>query len=123
MHFICYDFETTGRNSNWDQIIQVGAVLTNETLDEIDFFEISCSLKPGTIPEPEALMVNETIPRDDGNISHYSLVKLMWQKFTNWVNAYNPIAFIGYNSVNFDEEFLRRTLYKNLFPPFLTTIV
>ena len=121
MHFICYDFETTGRNSNWDQIIQVGAVLTNETLDEIDFFEISCSLKPGTIPEPEALMVNETIPRDDGNVSHYSLVKLMWQKFTYWVNAYKPIAFIGYNSVNFDEEFLRRTLYKNLFPPFLTT--
>ena len=32
MRFIFYDFETTGRNYNWDQIIQVGAVLTNETL-------------------------------------------------------------------------------------------
>ena len=29
--------------------------------------------------------------------------------------------YFGYNSINFDEEFLRRTFYKNLFPPFLTS--
>ena len=39
------------------------------------------------------------------------------KKFVKW----SPSTFIGYNSINFDEEFLRRTLYKNLFPPFLTT--
>ncbi len=121
MYFICYDFETTGRNSNWDQIIQVAAVLANENLEEMDSFESSCFLKPGTIPEPGALMVNERIPGEETNLSHYELVKLMRRKFTDWVNTYSPVAFIGYNSVNFDEEFLRRTLYKNLFPPFLTT--
>ena len=121
MHFVCYDFETTGRNSVWDQIIQVGAVLTNENLEEIETYESTCKLKPGTIPEPGALMVNEQIPGQGNQISHYSFVKSMWQKFNDWINLYGPIAFIGYNSVNFDEEFLRRTLYKNLFPPFLTT--
>ena len=121
MHIVCYDFETTGRNSVWDQIIQVGAVLTNENLEEIDSYESSCLLKPGTIPEPGALMVNEQIPGEGTQLTHYSFVKLMWQKFTDWINTYGPIAFVGYNSVNFDEEFLRRTLYKNLFPPFLTT--
>jgi len=45
----------------------------------------------------------------------------MWEKFSDWKNNYDPIAFIGYNSINFDEEFLRKTLYKNLFDPLLTT--
>ena len=121
MRFIFYDFETTGRNYNWDQIIQVGAILTNENLEEIDDFECSCMLKPGTVPEPAALLVNKRIPGEDTNLSHYSLVKLMWEKFNSWIKEYSPVAFLGYNSINFDEEFLRRTFYKNLFPPFLTS--
>ncbi len=120
MRFIFYDFETTGRNYIWDQIIQVGAVITDEKLDEIDIFECSCMLKPGIIPEPAALLVNKRIPGEDTNLSHYNLVKMMWQKFNYWIDKYGPVGFFGYNSINFDEEFLRRTLYKNLFPPFLT---
>ncbi len=121
MRLIFYDFETTGRNYNWDQIIQVGAIITNEKLEELDNFECSCMLKPGVIPEPAALLVNKRIPGEDTNLSHYNLVKMMWNKFNSWIEEYGPVAFLGYNSVNFDEEFLRRTLYKNLFPPFLTT--
>ena len=30
MNFIFYDLETTGRNICWDQILQIGAILTNE---------------------------------------------------------------------------------------------
>ena len=78
MRFIFYDFETTGRNYNWDQIIQVGAILTNENLEEIDDFECSCMLKPGTV-RAVALLVNKRIPGEDTNLSHYSLVKLMWK--------------------------------------------
>ena len=43
------------------------------------------------------------------------------EKFNSWIKEYSPVAFLGYNSINFDEEFLRRTFYKNLFPPFLTS--
>ena len=121
MRFIFYDFETTGRNYTWDQIIQVGAVVTNEKLEEIDNFESSCILKPGIVPEPAALLVNKRIPGEHTNLSHYNLVKLMWKKFNDWIEEYGPVAFFGYNSINFDEEFLRRTFYKNLFPPFLTS--
>ena len=121
MKLIFYDFETTGRNYNWDQIIQVGAVITNEELEEIDNFECSCMLKPGVVPEPAALLVNKRIPGEDTNLSHYNLVKIIWEKFNYWIEKYSPVAFLGYNSINFDEEFLRRSFYKNLFPPFLTS--
>ena len=50
MNYVFYDFETTGRSSTWDQIIQVGAVLVNDTFDILDRFEARCSLKPGTVP-------------------------------------------------------------------------
>ena len=40
----------------------------------------------------------------------------MMEKFNQWKNS----IFIGYNSINFDEEFLRRTLFKNLDYPYLT---
>ena len=39
MRFIFYDFETTGRNYNWDQIFQVGAILTNENLEQTEVSE------------------------------------------------------------------------------------
>ena len=42
MNYIFYDFETTGRNSDWDQILQLGAILTDEQFQEIDRFEAKC---------------------------------------------------------------------------------
>jgi len=44
------------------------------------------------------------------------MVRQMVEKFNQWKNS----IFIGYNSINFDEEFLRRTLFKNLDYPYLT---
>ena len=38
MNYVFYDFETTGRSSTWDQIIQVGAILVNDTFDILDRF-------------------------------------------------------------------------------------
>ena len=53
MNYIFYDFETTGRDSNWDQIIQVGAILTNSNFQEIDRFDARCYLLPDIIPYPK----------------------------------------------------------------------
>tara|TARA_B110001454_G_scaffold14000_1_gene12707 strand:+ start:3 stop:1196 length:1194 start_codon:yes stop_codon:yes gene_type:complete len=44
------------------------------------------------------------------------MIRQMMEKFNQWKNS----IFIGYNSINFDEEFLRRTLFKNLDYPYLT---
>jgi len=118
MNYAFYDFETTGRSGTWDQIIQVGAVLVNAEFQELDRFEAKCSLKPGLVPEPGALLVNKTTPDmlRKTNLSHYGLVDQMLQTFKKWT----PALFIGYNSIGFDEEFLRKTLFKTLNDPYLT---
>ena len=71
MNYVFYDFETSGRSSTWDQIIQVGAILVNDTL-YFRSFEARVPLKPGTVPEPGALLVNKTTPDmlKKTNLSH-----------------------------------------------------
>ena len=44
------------------------------------------------------------------------MIKQMMEKFNQWKNS----VFFGYNSIDFDEEFLRRTLFKNLEYPYIT---
>ena len=48
-NFVFYDFETSSSNKYWGQIIQIGAVLTNDNLDELDRFD-ACLLY--TSPSP-----------------------------------------------------------------------
>ena len=59
MNFVFYDLETTGRNSNWDQIIQVAAILVDKNFNELERFEDRCRLRSGLVPEPGALLVNK----------------------------------------------------------------
>ena len=118
MDLIFYDFETTGRDPHWDQILQVGATKVSKEFNEIDSFEVRCRLKPGLIPSPFALAVNHTdysrLIKTD--CSHYEMLCKLEEKFIEW----SPSIFIGYNSINFDEEFLRNSLFKTLFDPYLT---
>jgi len=117
-NFVFYDFETCSSNVSYGQIIQAAAVLVNDEFQELDRYEGRCKLSPGIIPEAMALIVNKTTPRilKETNLSHYQMIRQMMEKFTQWKNS----IFIGYNSINFDEEFLRRTLFKNLDYPYLT---
>ena len=76
-NFVFYDFETSSSNKYWGQIIQIGAVLTNDNLDELDRFDARCRLSPGVIPEAMALIVNKTSPSmlKRSNLSHYEMIR------------------------------------------------
>ncbi len=60
MNIVFYDFETTGVDVNFDQIIQVGAILINEKFEEKDRIDLRCRLNPGVVPSAAALLVNKT---------------------------------------------------------------
>jgi|TARA_B110000438_G_C15790110_1_gene640287 exodeoxyribonuclease-1 len=117
-NYVFYDFETCSSNVSYGQIIEAAAVLVNDDFQELDRYEGRCRLSPGIIPEAMALIVNKSSVSmlKDTNLSHYQMVKQMLGKFNQWKNS----VFIGYNSIEFDEEFLRRTLFKNLEYPYVT---
>ncbi len=120
MNFVFYDLETTGKNKDWSQIIQFGSICTNENLEEIDRYESKCRLKTGIVPEPEALFVNNNSIDDLSgiNLSHYELIKEIKYKFKYW----SPAIFIGFNSIKFDEEILRKSFFKSLLETYITQL-
>ena len=120
MKYVFYDLETTGKNKDWSQIIQFGAVCVDEQFKELDSFEIKCRLKTGLVPEPEALLINNTSIKtlENTNLSHYDLTKNIKRKIENW----SPAIFFGYNSISFDEEILRKTFFKTLFNAYVTQL-
>jgi len=117
-NYVFYDFETCSSNVSYGQIIEAGAVLVNDNFQELDRYEGRCRLSPGIIPEAMALIVNKSSVSmlKNTNLSHYQMIKQMMGKFNQWKNS----VFFGYNSIDFDEEFLRRTLFKNLEYPYIT---
>jgi len=117
-NYVFYDFETCSSNVSYGQIIEAGAVLVNDDFQELDRYEGRCRLSPGIIPEAMALIVNKSSVSmlKNTNLSHYQMIKQMMEKLNQWKNS----VFFGYNSIDFDEEFLRRTLFKNLEYPYIT---
>lgn len=116
---VFFDLETSGLVCGFDQILQFGAILTDDDLREQDRFEIRCRLMPHVIPSPDAMAVTG---QSIGNLtdpfrpSHYEMVRELSTRLNDWT----PALFLGWNSMRFDEEFLRQAFYQTLHPPYLT---
>ena len=118
-NFVFYDFETSSSNKQWGQIVEVGAILTDDQLNELDRFDARCRLSPGIIPEAMSLIVSNTTPKQlkETNLSHYEMVKQFVKKLKSW----GKVTYIGWNNIEFDQIFWRNTLFQNLQYPFTST--
>ncbi|MER8631552.1 exonuclease domain-containing protein [Mesorhizobium opportunistum] len=119
MAFIFYDTETTGADRCFDQILQFAAALTDDDLNVIDSFEICCRLLPHIVPSPGAMAVTGVRVDQLFDLqipSHYEMCRRIHEVLTAW----SPATVVGYNSISFDEELLRRAFYSSLLPIYLT---
>ena len=116
--FVFYDTETSGLSAEFDQIFQFAAVVTDEDFNEIESLNIRCRRHPHIVPAFGALMTTGIDPfsLEKANMSNYEMAALLTQKFSEWT----PSTFIGYNTIRFDEPFLRHLFYKNLQPIYQT---
>ena len=117
MNYVFYDFETSGLNYYFDQPIQLAAKLVDENFNVLDELNEKCRLRDGVIPSPIALLITKTNLKDlSSKQSFYEFMDKIHQKLSSW----SPAIFIGYNNINFDEKFLRSSLYHSLHAPYLT---
>jgi exodeoxyribonuclease I len=117
--FVLYDVETSGLNKRFDQILQFAAVRTDADLVDTHRFETRSRLMPHVVPSPKALRVTRMSLEDANSTSrpsHYSMVCEIAKTLASWC----PATFLGFNSIRFDEEFLRQAFYQCLHPVFLT---
>jgi exodeoxyribonuclease I len=119
MPYVFYDTETTGTETAFDQILQFAAIRTDDDLNELDHFNIRCGLLPHIVPSPGALRVNQVTPAmliDPTLPTHYEMICQIRDKLLEW----SPAIFIGFNSINFDENLLHQAFFQTLHPVYLT---
>ena len=113
-NYIFYDFETTGQNPCFDQAIRFAAIETDSNLEILHVHNIDIKLRNDIIPHPKALLVNrlsiDELQKGDNEYEAY-------QKIHKIFNKPDTIS-IGYNSLSFDDVFLRFGFYRNLLDPY-----
>lgn len=111
--FFFYDLETSGLNAREDRVMQFAGQRTDMELNPIDEpVNILVKITEDALPSPGAIMVTKITPQDtlrDG-ISEAEFVKYV----TEEIFVPNTIA-VGYNTVRFDDEFMRATLWRNFY--------
>ena len=73
------------------------------------------------MPAFGALMTTGINPEtlDQANMSNHDMASELTELFHKW----SPATFIGYNTIRFDESFLRQLFYKNLYPIYQTQVM
>ncbi|MBN1684659.1 MAG: exodeoxyribonuclease I [Gammaproteobacteria bacterium] len=113
--YLFYDLETSGLNKAFDQVLQFAAIRTDHQFNELNRINLFIKLNPDTIPSPAAILTHQ-ISMDDlseKGICEYEAIK----QIHLLLNEPGSIS-LGYNTLGFDDEFLRFSFYRNLFPPY-----
>lgn len=112
--YLFYDTETSGLNKAFDQVLQFAAIRTDLALNEIERHEILIKLNPDIIPSPHALLTHGiSITQATHGMCEFEAM----QQIHKMMNTPGTIS-LGYNTLGFDDEFLRFSFYRNLLPPY-----
>jgi exodeoxyribonuclease I len=112
--YLFYDIESTGLSQCFDQVLQFAAIRTDLAFNEIEREEVFVKLNPDVIPSPYAFLTHQ-IPISDvlNGLPEIDAMK----KIHAMMNQPGTIS-VGYNTLGFDDEFLRFSFYRNLLTPY-----
>lgn len=111
--FLWFDLETFGRNPRTSRISQFAAIRTDLQLNPIgEAVSLYCRPADDFLPEPEAAMVTGITPQyaAEHGLCEAGLIAVMHEQFSR-----PGTCAVGYNSIRFDDEFLRFGFYRNFF--------
>ena len=111
--FLWYDLETFGRDPRRSRIAQFAAVRTDEALNPVGApVSLFCQPADDLLPSPEATLITGITPQQavrDG------LPEAEFFARVHEELAQAGTCAVGYNSIRFDDEFIRFGLYRNFY--------
>lgn len=114
--FLWFDLETFGRNPRTSRISQFAAIRTDFELNPIDE-PISLFCKPADdfLPEPEAAIITGITPQFafKAGLCEAEFMAAINEQFNR-----PGTCGVGFNSIRFDDEFVRFGLYRNFLDPY-----
>lgn len=108
-----YDLETSGINPREARIMQFAGQRTNLKLEPVgEPVNIMIKLTPEILPEPDAILVTGITPQavNADGITEAEFLKFFYDEI-----ATPGTIFAGYNTVRFDDEFMRFMNYRNFY--------
>ena len=113
--FYFYDLETTGRNPRWHRIVQCAGVRTDANLEPLTDPEAwTVAVGDDVVPEPEAVAITGLSPQ---RVASGLEERAFFREFLGRLATPRTCA-LGYNSLRFDDEFIRFGAWRNLFDPY-----
>ena len=114
--FFWYDLETTGLDPLIDRPLQFAGVRTDIDLTPIESsVNIFCLPGNDVLPNPEAILVTGL------SMSRLSSIGSNEVEFCRSIMSAFSVpetCVVGYNSLSFDDEFVRQMCYRNFFDPY-----
>ena len=111
--FFFYDLETSGFDARNARIMQFAGQRTDMELNSIgEPVNILIKLSPDTLPDPDAIMVTGITPQQtlSEGVTEAEFLKIFYDDV---VQA--DTIFVGFNSIRFDDEFMRFLHYRNFY--------
>jgi exodeoxyribonuclease-1 len=111
-----YDLETFGLEPRHDRIVQFAGLRTDENLEPLaDQIVLFNKITSDYLPSPYACRVHGITPRAslEKGLAEYDFAKALRAEM-----LVPGTCVAGFNSVRFDDEFIRNLLYRNLFDPY-----
>ena len=115
--FYWHDYETTGVNPSIDRPLQFAGLRTDENLLPVgEPLTIFCKLPRDILPTPEACITTGITPQHTirEGLSERDFISQIYDQLSA-----PRTCGVGYNSINFDDEITRYTLYRNFYDPYL----
>jgi exodeoxyribonuclease-1 len=114
--FLWYDLETFGRDPRRSRIAQFAAIRTDLELNPVgEPLSLFCQPALDLLPSPEATLVTGITPQ---RAQREGLREAEFFARVHEELAQAGTCAVGYNSLRFDEEFLRYGLYRNFHEPY-----
>ena len=114
--FYWHDYETWGADPRRDRPSQFAGLRTDAELNPIgDPLVIYCKPSNDILPQPEACMVTGISPQKalGEGVNEATFIARIHEQL-----AAPDTCGVGYNSIRFDDEFTRYTLYRNFHDPY-----
>lgn len=116
LSILWYDLETFGLDPRHDRIAQFAGLRTDENLEPVgDRVVLFNRITPDYLPSPYSCLVHRITPARtlDEGLPEYEFAKAIRNEMLS-----PGTCVAGYNSIRFDDEFIRNLLYRNLFDPY-----
>jgi len=111
-----YDYETTGINPRCDRPLQMAGLRTDFELNEIDEpVNLFCRPSDDILPHPAACAITGITP---ARLAEDGLSEADFMTRVHAQLAAPGTCGAGYNTLRFDDEMTRYSLYRNFFDPY-----